>query len=159
MISCRRKAAPKISREESSRWRFHQRISPILFHPFSFFFSLSLFFSLPIQRRTPPIQLETLHLLNLSRSDSYLQYRHSGEVRRGEAAAAETWRFRGSCKIDSRSRMGLREAERIFKVISSLSAGLHVARERSFGYPFVTLDSVAMIPRLIRFDQVFLKYA
>lgn len=68
-----------------------------------------------LQGRTLTIQLETLHFLNLSRSDSYLQYRHSGEIRRGEEETEETWKFGGSRKIDSRSRMGLREAERIFK--------------------------------------------
>lgn len=78
------------------------RSFPILFH----------------QGRTTSVQLEALHFLNLSRSDSYLQYRHSGEVRRGEAEKEETWKYGGSRKIASRSGMGLREAERIFKVIS-----------------------------------------
>ena len=60
--------------------------------------------------------------------------------------------------------MGLREAERIFKVISFLSLSLSLSlsvcslREK-FRLSVRYARQRLMIPRLIRFDQVFLKYA
>lgn len=63
---------------------------------FSYFLSLYHF-----QGGATSIQLETLHFLDLSRGDSHLQYRNSGEVRRGEEKAKETWKSGGSRKNDS----------------------------------------------------------
>lgn len=62
------------------------------------------FFLFPLlifQGGATSIQLETLHFLDLSRGDSHLQYRNSGEVRRGEEKAKETWKSGGSRKNDS----------------------------------------------------------
>jgi len=85
----------------------------------SFLIYLFLF---SIQRSVSSVQLEAIHFLELSRGDPHLQYRYSGEVRQREETQTATqarrlWRI---CQqqIGARSRMGLREAERIFEVIS-----------------------------------------